>query len=249
MYKIKLCIKRLSLCTLVGCIAITHLQAQPIQNLPTPVDTSSKGSLVKPETVTKEEVEKSFKIEVGTPQVTVVQPAVPAPEPKPPAGTFEEVLYHEKLCRTLKDKNCILAGQIIMSEKPPKQIFDMDSSVRAKRALRLYEVAITADNLEAMEYAYDLYYDPYTILRAVNSYGDKARAMEIREVMVSKNYAGGLLRLAQDYLDNPEYLLSMSKKREACQIIKQNLTNTQLTEKSKEILNALKNDLTCKVVG
>jgi hypothetical protein len=41
----------------------------------------------------------------------------------------------------------------------------------------------------------------------------------------------------------------MSKKREACQIIKQNLTNTQLTEKSKEILNALKNDLTCKVVG
>jgi hypothetical protein len=249
MYEIKLQIKRLSIWIIVGCIGVTQLQAQPIQNLPTPVDTTSKGSLVKPEAVTKEEVEKSFKIEAGTPQMTVVQPAQPISEPKPAAGTIEEVLYHEKLCRTLKDQNCIQAGQLIMSEKPPKQIFDLDSSVRAKRALRLYEVAITADNLEAMEYAYDLYYDPYTILRAVNSYGDKARAMEIREVMVSKKYAGGLLRVAQDYLDNPEYLLSMSKKREACQIIKQNLTNTQLTEKSKEILNTLKNDLTCKVMG
>ena len=73
--------------------------------------------------------------------------------------------------------------------------------------------------------------------------------MEIREVMVSKNYAGGMIRLAQDYLENPEYLLSLGKKKEACQIIKQNTTNNDLTNKSKEIVNTLKNDLTCKVIN
>ena len=233
------------LCVLVMFLS-SQILAQPMQNVPTPVDSSSKGSLMKPETITREEVEQSFKFEKLEPQVKVIPPVE---EVKPPAGSYEEVLYYEKQCRTKKDGNCVTAGNLIMAEKPPKQIYDLDSAARAKRALRLYEVAIAADHLEAMENAYDLYYDPYTILRAINSYGDKARAMEIREVMVSKNYSGGMLRLAQDYLDNPEYLLSLGKKKEACQIIKQNLTNNDLTSKSKEILNALKGDLTCKVMN
>jgi len=238
--------KQYSYLSVLGMILTCQVCAQPMQNLPNPVDSSSKGSLIKPETVTKEEVEQSFKFEKLEPQVKVI---TPVEELKPPTGSYEEILYYEKQCRAKKDGNCVTAGNLIMAEKPPKQIYDLDSAARAKRALRLYEVAIATDHLEAMENAYDLYYDPYTILRVVNSYGDKARAMEIREVMVSKNYPGGMLRLAQDYLENPEYLLSLGKKKEACQIIKQNLTNNDLTSKSKEILNSLKGDLTCKVMN
>ena len=237
---------RLSCIVLIGTQCVSVIQAQQTQNLPTPVDPSSKGSLIKPDSLSIQEMEKSIKIEKAPP---LPPPVVVVEEVKPATGTYEEVLFYEKQCRAKKDINCVKAGTIIMSEKPPQQIYDLDGAARAKRALRLYEVAIAADNFEAMEYAYDLYYDPYTILRAFNSYGDKSRAMEIREVMVTKNYAGGMIRLAQDYLENPEYLLSLGKKKEACQIIKQNTTNNDLTNKSKEIVNTLKNDLTCKVMN
>ncbi len=216
----------------------TH--AQPIQNMPE-ITNTTKGTLGSPGRAP----------EVIPPKVPVAPPPVVVQEVqeiKPPDGSYEEVLFYEKQCRIKKDRTCVIAGNIIMSEKPPKQIFDLDVAVRAKRALRLYEIAIGQDNLEAMEYAYDLYYDSFIVARAFNSYGDKARGLELREVMVSKNYPGGLIRMAQDYLENPEYLLSFGKKKEACQILKQYADSNDLTVSSKQIITNLKIDLTCKII-
>jgi hypothetical protein len=117
-----------------------------------------------------------------------------------------------------------------------------------KRALRLYEVAIVMGDLIAMELAYDLYYDENIINRQVNSYTDKERAMELREMMVSKNYSGGMLRLALDYLENPEFVTEISKKKEACRIIKANVDNKLLSITSKKIVDENKSSLTCRVL-
>lgn len=164
-------------------------------------------------------------------------------------GSFDEFLIVEKGCKSGSSTNCLTAGKIMMSEKPPKEIFDMSSTQRANRALRFYESAINAGNLEAMELAYDLYLDPNLIVRETNSYTDKARAKELLDAMLQKGYAGGQIRLARDYIENPEYLLSLGKKKEACMIVKELNSKNDLTESTKGVLNSLNDGIVCKIAG
>jgi hypothetical protein len=136
----------------------------------------------------------------------------------------------------------------MLSQSAPQQINDLSSSRRAHRALAFYEIAISSGNLEAMERAYDLYYDPYPIQRLLNSYSDTARANELMEIMVSKNYSGGLARRAKDFIENPEHLLSLEKKTWACKTIKSLYGTNNLTEQTKEIVENINSSLICKTL-
>jgi hypothetical protein len=213
------------------------LFAQSSVNTPGNINNFSKGSLIFPS-----DIEKNKE---STLSVT------PAPKPeeiKPPSGTYEEFLFYESKCKQLKDSNCVVAGKIIMSERPPQQIFDLTISARAKKAIRLYEIAITMENLDAMEAAYDLYFDPFTAVRLTNSYTDTQRAMELREMMINKNFPAGFIRQAIEYLDNPEYAISYAKKKEACQIFRKYEGELNISEESKKIINEIKSGVACKLL-
>ena len=134
-----------------------------------------------------------------------------------------------------------------MGDTPPKEIFDLSSTQRVNRAIRLYESAINSGNLEAMELAYDLYLDPNFINREANSYTDKSRAKELLDQMLDKNYAGGQVRVARDYIDNPEYLLSFGRKKEACATVKQLNSRSDLTNSTQNVLKALNDGVICKI--
>ncbi|MBT8622542.1 hypothetical protein [Polynucleobacter paneuropaeus] len=164
---------------------------------------------------------------------------------KPPAGTYDEFLYFEKQCKANIAVACLNAGNIMMAEKPPKEIYDQSSSKRTTRALQFYERAIDQGNLQAMEAAYDLYYDPYPVQRLLNSYTDTARAKELLDVMISKNYSGGLARQAKDYIENPEYLMSIEKKRAGCEILRNLANQNNLADATKKIVDNLNSSMVC----
>ncbi len=163
-------------------------------------------------------------------------------------GTYDEFVYYEKQCRAQIETSCIKAAQIMMSPTPPQRIFDLSTTARTQKALLLYENAISKGNLEAMEYAYDLYFVPNPIERALNSNADSARANELMEQMLSKNYPGGLARQAQDFILNPEYLFSIEKKSIACKNLKLISGNIDTTLKTKEIIDDLNSSLVCKLL-
>lgn len=163
-------------------------------------------------------------------------------------GSYEEFIFFDKQCKAQIETACLRAAGIMLSQSPPQQIFDLSNSRRAERALRLYEIAINKGNLEAMEYAYDLYYDPYPIQRLINSYTDTARAKELLEMMLAKNYSGGLARQSKDYIENPEYALSIEKKTSACKTVRSLSTSRDLTTKTKEIVDNLNSSLVCKAL-
>jgi len=163
-------------------------------------------------------------------------------------GTYDEFVFYEKQCRAQLEFSCIKAAQIMMSPTPPQRIFDLSTTVRIQRALSFYETAINKQNLEAMEYAYDLYYITNPIERALSSNADTARANELMEQMLSKNYPGGLARQAQDFILNPDYLLSIEKKSIACKNLKLLSGNSGVTAKTKEIIDDLNSSIVCKLL-
>jgi hypothetical protein len=164
-------------------------------------------------------------------------------------GTYEEFIFYDKQCKAQSELACLKAANIMMSQTPPQQIFDLSFSRRAERALRLYEIAINKGNLEAMEYAYDLYYDPYPLQRLINSYTDTSRAKELMETMLAKNYSGGLARQAKDYIENPEYALSIEKKTLACKTIRSLENSKNLTVPTKAIVDNLNSSIVCRVIN
>ena len=163
-------------------------------------------------------------------------------------GSYDEFVFYEKQCRAQVEISCIKAAQIMMSLNPPQRIFDMSTSARTQRALSLFEIAINKQHLEAMEYAYDIYYIINPIERALNPNADTVRANELLDQMLSKNYSGGLARQAQDFILNPEYLLSLEKKSIACKNLKLLSGNSGLTAKTKEIIDDLNASLVCKLL-
>lgn len=214
------------------------------------------GSLLKPApppVIPDQEIKKTITPLLDTPTASPASssPTTPLPlaEVKPPAGTYAEYLYFEKACKPNQPNMCLQAGKIMIAEKPPQEIFNMSSTTRTNRAIRFFENAISAGNVEAMELAYDLYYDSNLALREINSYTDKQRAKELSDLMIAKDYAGGQIRLAKEYIENPEYLLSFGKKKEACQIVKKLNTKDNLTDSTKNILNDLNSGLICKIAG
>jgi hypothetical protein len=168
-------------------------------------------------------------------------------QPQVVSGSYEEFLSLEKECKANNANSCLKAGNIMMAEKPPKEIYDLSSGKRATKALQLYERAIDLGNLQAMEAAYDLYYDPYPVQRLLNSYTDTDKAKELQAIMVSKNYSGGLARKAKDYLENPEYLLSIEKKKEGCEILRNLTSQPNMTDATKKIVENLNSSLICSV--
>ena len=163
-------------------------------------------------------------------------------------GSYDEFVFYEKQCRAQVEISCIKAAQIMMSLTPPQRILDMSTSARTQRALSLFEIAINKQHLEAMEYAYDIYYIINPIERALNPNADTVRANELLDQMLSKNYSGGLARQAQDFILNPEYLLSLEKKSIACKNLKLLSGNSGLTAKTKEIIDDLNASLVCKLL-
>lgn len=163
-------------------------------------------------------------------------------------GTFEEFLFFERECKVRNSSACLKSGSIVMSEKPPKEIFDLSLTRRVNKAIQLYERAIDLGNLQAMEAAYDLYHDPISTQRFLNSFTDSVRAKELLEMMILKNYSGGLARRADDYLGNPEYFLSIQKKREGCDILKKIPSDSKMTAATKKIVEDLNSSLICNLV-
>jgi len=164
-------------------------------------------------------------------------------------GTYDEFIFYEKQCKEQIETSCIKAAQIMMSQTPPQRIFDLSSTVRTQRAISLYEVAISKGNLEAMEYAYDLYFVPNPFERALNSNADSIRANELLDQMLAKNYPGGIARQSQDFIMNPEYLLSVEKKSTACKNVKLLNGISGMTSKTTEIINELNSSLVCKLLS
>ena len=163
-------------------------------------------------------------------------------------GSYDEFVFYEKQCRAQIEISCIKAAQIMMSLTPPQRILDLSTSARTQRALSLFETAINKQNLEAMEYAYDIYYIINPIERAISPNVDTVRANELLDQMLSKNYPGGIARQAQDFLLNPEYLLSIEKKTIACKNLKLLSGNSSVTAKTKEIIDDLNSSLVCKLL-
>lgn len=163
-------------------------------------------------------------------------------------GSYDEFVFYEKQCRAQIEISYIKAAQIMMSLTPPQRIFDLSTSARTQRALSLFETAINKQNLEAMEYAYDIYYIINPIERAISPNADTVRANELLDQMLSKNYPGGIARQAQDFLLNPEYLLSIEKKTIACKNLKLLSGNSSVTAKTKEIIDDLNSSLVCKLL-
>ncbi len=161
--------------------------------------------------------------------------------------SMQEFTEVEKNCRSNQANACLLAGKIMISDKPPQEIFDMSTKTRTIRALRYFESAITLNNFEAMELAVDLYADPNFINRAFNSYTDTTRANELMNQMVSANYPGGLIRVARDDMFNPEKLLELGKKKQACMTSRDILSNPQTTESTKQIATEIYESQFCKL--
>jgi hypothetical protein len=158
---------------------------------------------------------------------------------------MEQLKVLESSCKSKQANACVQAGLILTAEKLPQEIFLIRESQRIIRALRLYETAIELGNLEAMEIAYGFYHDPNFIAREFNSYTDKERASELLATMVSKNYPGGLLLQAQDYIVNPKYLDDVAKKKEACGLVRQYLLRTDISSTSQKIAKDLNSGLAC----
>jgi hypothetical protein len=163
-------------------------------------------------------------------------------------ATINDFVELEKKCRAKDGDSCLYAGKIIMLERPPQELFDLSSSTRANRAIRLYEAAISAnDNLEAMELVYDIYFDSNPINRQLNSYTDKGRAKELFDQMLAKNYPGAQIRQARMYVEDPEYLLSIGKKKEACATARSLAKRPDLTASTKSIVNAILGGNICSI--
>jgi hypothetical protein len=163
-------------------------------------------------------------------------------------ASMNDFLALDKKCKSGDGNACLYAGKIMMLDKPPQEIFNLTTSTRANRAIRLYEAAIAANsNLEAMELAYDLYYDKNIINRQLNSYTDKDRAKELMDQMLSKNYPGGQIRQARDYVEDPEYVLSLGKKKEACATARNIAARRDISSSTKTIVDDLLNGNICIV--
>jgi TPR repeat protein len=165
----------------------------------------------------------------------------------PVSVSMQEFTEIEKNCRSNQANSCLLAGKIMISDMPPQEIFDLSTSTRISRALRYFETAINLNSYEAMELASDLYADPNLVHRALNSYTDTTRAKELINQMASANYPGGLIRVARDDLYNPEKLLEITKKKQACITAGNILSNTQITESTKKIAVDVYDSQFCKL--
>jgi len=215
---------------------------------------SANGSSVN--TLTVKQVGGSSYSEAKTPPIATSPPAVSAPISTPYVmqqasvgqysdASMEQLKVLESSCKSKQANACVQAGLILTAEKLPQEIFLIRESQRIIRALRLYETAIELGNLEAMEIAYGFYHDPNFIAREFNSYTDKERASELLATMVSKNYPGGLLLQAQDYIVNPKYLDDVAKKKEACGLVRQYLLRTDISSTSQKIAKDLNSGLAC----
>jgi hypothetical protein len=168
-------------------------------------------------------------------QTSPISSTETAQTPAPVSVSIQEFSEIEKNCRSNQANSCLLAGKIMISDKPPQEIFDMSTSARMIRALRFFETAINLNSYEAMELASDLYADPSFINRSLNSYTDTARANELINQMVSANYPGGFIRVARDDMFNPEKLFEITKKKQACTTSGNILSSTQITESTKKL--------------
>jgi len=182
-------------------------------------------------------------LEGAMPKTTIIKQDVITTKPvsiNTENASFADFQGFEKSCKTGEGDACLVAAKIMMAEKPPQEILNLSSTTRINRAIRIYEAAISANqNLEAMELVYDLYSDTNIIQRQINSYTDKDRANELLSIMVSKNYPGGTIRQARDYIEDPQYLLSFGKKKEACATARTLSTQNNLTSSTKSIVNDL----------
>jgi hypothetical protein len=162
------------------------------------------------------------------------------------SASMNDFLVLDKKCKSGDGNACLYAGKIMMLDKPPQALFNLSISIRTDRAIRLYESAIAANNnLEAMELAYDLYYDKNIISRELNSYTDKDKAKELMYQMLAKNYPGGLIRQARDYIEDPEYILSIGKKKEACATARNIAARQGISFSTKTIAGDLLNGNIC----
>lgn len=218
----------------------------PTPQLQTPTNQEQqKSSAVKSRSTTQPPAQDTLQITRN--QTSPISSTETAQTPAPVSVSIQEFSEIEKNCRSNQANSCLLAGKIMISDKPPQEIFDMSTSARMIRALRFFETAINLNSYEAMELASDLYADPNLISRALNSYTDTARANELINQMVSANYPGGFIRVARDDMFNPEKLFEITKKKQACTTSGNILSSTQITESTKKIATDIYDSQFCKL--
>ena len=218
----------------------------PTPQLQTPTNQEQqKSSAVKSRSTTQPPAQDTLQITRN--QTSPISSTETAQTPAPVSVSIQEFSEIEKNCRSNQANSCLLAGKIMISDKPPQEIFDMSTSARMIRALRFFETAINLNSYEAMELASDLYADPNLINRALNSYTDTARANELINQMVSANYPGGFIRVARDDMFNPEKLFEITKKKQACTTSGNILSSTQITESTKKIATDIYDSQFCKL--
>lgn len=159
--------------------------------------------------------------------------------PKVLENSYEAFLFYDRHCKKQNYKACLIAAKISRLDPPPKEIFALSESRRIGLSIQLLERAIDGEELEAMELLYDIYYVINPIEKALASHSDDLRADELLKIMLDKNYPGGVVRQAYRYLVQPDFFLSFSKKKEACQLIKPLLNRSDLTNSTKKILEDL----------
>ena len=190
-------------------------------------------------------------LEGAIPTTTVIKQEVVISKPSNvniENASMADFQLFDKSCKAGDGNACLIAAKIMMAEKPPQEIFNLSSTNRINRAIRLYEASITANgNLEAMELVYDLYYDRNILERQMHSYTDKDRAGELMQIMLGKNYPGGRIRQARDYIEDPEYLLSFSKKKEACVTARALSTQKDLSQSTKAIVDEMLSGNICLI--
>ena len=65
--------------------------------------------------------------------------------------------------------------------------------------------------------------------------------------MVSANYPGGIIRVARDDMFNPQKLLEIGKKKQACMTSKDILSSPQITESTRQIATEIYDSQFCKL--
>ena len=140
---------------------------------------------------------------------------------------------------------CANAAAILLGDDPPDAMRDMTQIQKNKIALRLLERGVDSSGLAAGR-AFDLYDKTDMLGFLSGGVSDAYRAGELMEMMIKKNYAGGILRKARASVSFFSMTVSETEKKEGCATAKKFLDGGKLDGDSVKIANEILDTTSCK---
>jgi hypothetical protein len=140
---------------------------------------------------------------------------------------------------------CANAAAVILGDDPPDALRDMTQIQKNKIALRLLERGVDSSNLAAGR-AFDLYDKTDMLGLLSGGVSDPYRANELMDMMIKKNYPGGILRKARSSLAFFSLTVSEADKKESCATAKKFVEGGKLDSDSLKIANELLDTAFCK---